>query len=401
MSRLWTIVLALLIGVTAASTAVAQNQFSPVIRVGNDVITLYQVTQRTRFLALLGAPGDPRDVARQQLINEAIQLQAASDAGLTPSPEAITAGLEEFAGRANLTAEQFLIALSQNGVDGQTFRDFVTAGVAWRSYVRSELTEDARDGIPRESVRRTLSRTGTEGGLRVLISEIILPGGSEQTKAASQARATTLAALDGEDAFAAAARTFSIAPTASRGGELQWRAIETLPEEIAATVRGLQTGQISRPIDLGNSIGLFLLHDSEQVAPGAPGALAVDYALFITNGGPAEAASVAARVDVCDDLYGVAKGLPEERLIRETSALSALPPDIQAALAGMDSQEKTTSITRGGNSTVLMLCERTAEQESTVDFEIVGTRILNQRLGAMAAHELSNLRAATRIVELQ
>ncbi|MEM9970456.1 MAG: SurA N-terminal domain-containing protein, partial [Pseudomonadota bacterium] len=117
-----------------ATAAQAQNRFAPIIQVGDSVVTRYELDQRTRFLALLNAPGDPRNIAREQLINEAIQLTAARDLGIVPSPEAIEAGLQEFAGRANLTAEEFTQALGQNGVEAETFRDFVTAGVAWREY---------------------------------------------------------------------------------------------------------------------------------------------------------------------------------------------------------------------------------------------------------------------------
>lgn len=382
----------------SAAPVTAQSAFSPAIKVGDTTITQYQLDERTRFLALLRAPGDPRDLARDQLINEALQRAAARDAGLEPSPEEITAGLEEFAARANLTAEEFFTALAQNGVDGGTYRDFITAGVAWRTYVREVLGEEARD-IPESLVRRTLARTGTEGGLRVLLSEILLPAQDPQTRAASLVRAREISALDGEAAFAAAARTFSTAPTSVRGGEVNWRAIDQLPEEIRGTVSALSPGQISAPIDLGQAIAVFLLRDEETVAAGTPDTLLVDYALF-TAGSATDAAAVAARVDVCDDLYGVARGLPPERLVRETVPVSQLPGDVRTELSRLDENEISTAITRGGTVAVLMLCERTAGLESTVDFEIIGTRLLNQRLGNLAAHRLAEIRARTRVVDL-
>ena len=154
----------LLIGVASAQ---AQGRFSPELQVGESVVTRYQVDQRTRFLTLLGAPGDVRALAREQLINEAVQFAAARSAGIELSEAQIAAGTEEFASRANLTAEQFLAALGQNGVEEQTFRDFVSAGVAWRSYVRSEFGEAARDTVSQisntriaGSVRRCSCRFG-------------------------------------------------------------------------------------------------------------------------------------------------------------------------------------------------------------------------------------------------
>lgn len=378
-----------------AGGAEAQGRFSPAIQVGDDLITRYQLDQRTLFLSLLRAPGDPRELAQEQLINEALQLRAAREADVMPSPQEVQEGLSEFAARANLSAEEFITALGQGGVGAETFRDFITAGVAWRSYVREEFGEDARD-FPREQINRTISQTGTEGGVRVLLSEIVLPAGTPETAAASRARAQGLLQLD-EDAFAAAARKFSIATSAPQGGRQSWLAVDSLPPAIAGAIAPLQPGQTSRIIEQDGVIGVYLLRDREVVAAGAPENLSIDYALFIVAGGVAEAQRVARSIDTCDDLYGVAEGLPEERLIRETQPVNALAPDIRQAVSTMDSGEISTDLQRSGNATVLMLCSREPALKSTVDVDIIGNRLLNARLGALAAKHLADLRAATHI----
>ncbi len=382
-----------------ASDAVAQNRFSPIIRVGDEVITQYQLDQRTLFLTLLRAPGDPRQLAREQLINEAVQMNAVADAGMTPPPEDVEAGLTEFAARANLTSEQFVAALGQGGVGPETFRDFVAVGVAWRNLMRERFGEQAQD-ISRTQINRTISQTGTEGGTRVLVSEILLPAGSPETAAASRARATQITSVTGEDAFAAAARRYSVAPTAQRGGAQNWLALDSLPDDVARVVSSLAPGQISRPVELDGVIAIYLLRDTETVPAGAPGTLSVDYALFITDGGRSAAEALTRKIDVCDDLYGIAKGLPAERLVRETLPISSLPADIRAEVEAMDAGETSTAITRGGNATVLMLCDRKPAQKSTVDIDIIGNRLLNARLGALASDYLADLRDATFIEDL-
>ena len=52
--------------------------------------------------------------------------------GAEASPDAIEAGLTEFAGRANLGPEQFLRQMGQEGVAPETVRDFVANGITWR-----------------------------------------------------------------------------------------------------------------------------------------------------------------------------------------------------------------------------------------------------------------------------
>ena len=393
----------LLAGVTACLITVqagqAQGQFSPELQVGTTIITGYQVDQRARFLSLLGAPGDTRDLAREQLINEAVQLSAAEAEGVELSPEQVDGGITEFAGRANLTPEEFLTAISQAGVAPATFRDFITAGVAWRETVRARFGEELRGSVTPIQIRRALARTGTEGGLRVLLSEILLPLSTPETAQASRSRAATLATLSDEAAFASAARRFSIASSSSRGGELNWLALEALPPEIQGVVSSMTPGQISRPVEVGTSVGVFLLRDLERVAAGTPETLSVDYALFIATDGATEAARVAREVDVCDDFYGIAKGMSEDRLIRETQPATRLPADVRAALNTLDENETTTALTRGGNATVLMLCERKPGLESTVDADIIANRLLNARLGTAAQHYLTQLRASTDVID--
>ncbi|MEM9425941.1 MAG: peptidylprolyl isomerase [Pseudomonadota bacterium] len=379
--------------------ASAQGQFSPELQVGSSIITRYQIEQRARFLSLLGAPGDTRTLAREQLINETLQLGAARDEGVEVTPDAIEQGIEEFAARANLTSEQFLTITDARGISAATVRDFFTAGVAWRETVRTRFGDDIRAMVSEDDARRALALSGTEGGLRVLVSEILLPANTPETARASQARAAELTRLRGETAFSAAARQFSVAPSSIRGGELDWVALDSLPDAVRPVIDTLTPGQVSRPVQLENAIGVFLLRDEERVAAGTPDALSIDYALFTVAGGATQAAVVAASVDVCDDFYGVAQGLPENRLIRETQPLTSLPADMRAVIATLDEGETSTALTRGGNATVLMLCQRQPDNLNSVDLAIAGNRLLNVRLGTAASHYLAQLRAGADIVE--
>ena len=156
--------LALMIGagITApAGPATAQNLFEPVIYVNDRVITRYELQQRARMLQLFRAPGDPQQLAREQLIEERIKMDAADSAGASLPDEAIRSGMEEFAGRADMGADAFIAQLEQAGVAEQSFRDFVRAGITWREFSRARFanrvsvsdadleraTQDRADGV--------------------------------------------------------------------------------------------------------------------------------------------------------------------------------------------------------------------------------------------------------------
>ena len=380
-------------------SAEAQGRFSPELQVGDQVITRYQIDQRERFLALLGASGDVRRRAREQLINETVQRIAAQDAGIGAAPEEVDAGMEEFAARGNLQVEEVMAILEESGIERESFRAFIEAGVAWRQLVRSRFGPSVRASIPDHQIRRTLATTGTEGGIRVLVSEIILPARDPNTAAASRERAVRLAALRDEDEFAAAARRYSIGASADRGGEIGWEALDTLPEGIRDTVAGLDVGETSSPMDYGGNVAIFLLRDIERVQEGTNEALLIDYALLRPEGGASEAA-VAKAVDDCGDLYGVARSLPEGRLIREVVPSAELPADVRAAVTTLDVNESSVELMRDGNAVLLMLCERRPALKSNIDFDIVGGRLLNLRLSNTAAHYLAELRASTNVIDL-
>ena len=122
----------------SVSTATAQaNPFAPVITVNGLGITSFEIEQRATMISLLGASADPRKQAEDDLINDRLQMSAAKRAGIVVSREAVKQGMEEFASRANMSADQFLAAIASEGVEPQTFRDFVEAGMIWREVIRA------------------------------------------------------------------------------------------------------------------------------------------------------------------------------------------------------------------------------------------------------------------------
>lgn len=399
-----------LAGLTLIGTlpVAAQGLFSPVIRVNDRVITRYELEQRARFYQLLNAPGDLMDQARERLIEERLQLDAAAAMGITASEEAITDGLTEFAGRANLTPEQFLAAVQQAGVAPETVRDFVIAGVLWRDVVsqrfapRVQITEDEID-------RATALAAGRES-VRVLISEIILPAQSPQQAAAARERALRIAEITTIPAFARAARQYSAAPTRGRGGRIDWLPLSNLPPAIATQILVLSPGEVTDPIPVPGGIALFQLRALEETGLPPENPVAIEFARFLIPGGRTEAAlsearRIDGRVDTCDDLYGIAKGLPEDRLLRDTLPPEEIPTEIGMELARLDPGETSTALTMttvdGKQALVLMmLCGRTMALAEEISREQIANALRNQRIASYAAGYLAELRADAVITDL-
>ncbi len=386
-----------------AGHAQAQGLFAPAITVNDSVITGYEIQQRALMLQLLRAPGDPQKTAREQLIDDRLRLQAAADAGLVPVHEDVLDGMTEFAARANLDREKFIQELGRAGVAEQTFRDFIRAGVVWRQLVQARFS--GRASASEAEIDRAMSSTGGQGNIRVLLSEIIMPVPPGQIQVV-QERANRLAELTSISEFSAAARNYSATPTRGSGGRLPWRNLADLPPPLQPIVLGLAPGEVSDPLPLPDAIALFQMRAIEETGFTPPAISAVEYAMYFMPGGRspetlAKARVIASQSDRCDDLYGVAKGQPEEVLERVTLPMDQVPTDIAIELNRLDAGEVSTTLTRNNGQTLvfLMMCGRTLAAREDADREQLALGLLNQRLNSLANGYLAQLKANARIIE--
>ncbi|WP_298262068.1 peptidylprolyl isomerase [uncultured Litoreibacter sp.] len=396
----------------APSSASAQQQglFQTAITVNDLVITNYELQQRELFLNVLRAPGNPTIEARKGLIDDRLRLMATQRAGITPAEEQVLQGMEEFAVRANLTADEFIKAIGQAGVAAETFRDFVAAGLAWRELVQGRF--GARSQVTEPEVDRALALQGTSGGARILLAEIILPL-APPVAARNQALAQRLSeTIKSESAFGSAARRYSASPTRGRGGRLEWLPLGNVPPQIRAAVLTLEPGETSPPLSLGNAVGVFQLRGIEEIEAETPNTQALEYVTVLFPGGRnsetlTQAREFESRYDTCDDLYTPAKDMPAEYFERTVLPAADVPGDIALELAKLDNNEVSTALTRqnGQFLVYLMLCGRTLdvpldENGEAIDLRTqVRERLFNQRITSFADSYLEELRADAVIVE--
>lgn len=387
-------------------SAMAQGLFAPVATVDDQVVTRYEVEQRIVLLRVLRAQGNLEELAREQLIEDRVKLAAARNAGIEISDEAITEGMSEFAGRANLSREELMRALAGAGVAEQTFRDFIISALSWRDLVRARFVP--RVNITEADIDKAISALSGGSTVRVLLSEIILPAPPEQA-AEAQALADQISQIRSVEQFSAEASRVSATQSRANGGRLEWMPITNLPEPLRPVILGLAVGEVTQPIPLDGAIALFQMRGIQETGVSTPEFSAIDYAAYYLAGGRTEenlveAARIRASVDTCDDLYGLAKGQPPEVLERTAAAPADLPRDIALELAKMDRGEISASLTRpaadGSEALmVLMLCGRTAAGAEDASREQISAQLRNERLDAYASGYLAQLLSDARIVQ--
>ncbi|WP_424940135.1 peptidylprolyl isomerase [Aliiroseovarius sp. S253] len=395
--------LATLVGM-GATPAEAQNLFAPVKKVNDRVITAYELSQRMAFLTILRAPGNLRELAMKQLTDEALQRQAAETAGIAINAEEVLAGMSEFTGRFNLSVEEFNKIIAQAGIAPESFRDFVSGGLAWRSVVRERW--QGRISVTDDEIDRQLSLTAPGQNVRVLLSEIILPAQTPEAMQIANARAAELSEITTLGAFASAARNSSVAPSRGRSGRLNWTELSDLPPAVAGQVVTLEPGHVTDPVPVKNGVAVFQLRAIEELDRPTPQDVTVEYsALMIPGGRSAEAltqaAEIRAKADSCNDLFGLFPGSTEAQIQNETVTIGELPTRYAVELAQLDEGEVSTALTsaNGQSLVFLMLCSRSRELPEEVSRDQLRLRLQNQRLQAYSVAYLEELRAAAFIEE--
>ena len=394
----------------AGGPAAAQdrNQFETAIRVNDRAITRFEVAQRALMLTALQTANDPVKLAREELIEDRIKEDAARRRGLSLRAGAVERGMDEYAARANMSRNEFLIALAGAGVHETTFRDFVRVGIVWRELVRALFSN--RIDITEEDLDRARQALSGASGIRVLLSEIVLPTQPDRIGETRQFAERLISQIDSFEEFSQAAQSYSASESKQNGGRLPWLGIAQLAPSLQPAVLGMATGDISEPLKLANSIIIIQMRDIEEVEASGRQYAAIDYSVYRIPDGASGAArqratDIANRADSCDDLFGIVRERPssDERL----DALSRTPREIPEAvtneLALLDPGEFSDSLIdpQTGELMLIMMCGRiplTQEGQTIPDAQL-SQQISNRRLSQMASRYLEQLRAEARIVE--
>lgn len=388
---------AVLISLTLGAPVLAQDLFAPRIYVNDRAITNYEVEQRALFLRVLRAPGNPEDEALKALIEDRLRQTEAERLDMKVAEKDLTAGMSEFASRANLTVDQFAAELGKAGIAPETFRDFVAAGVLWRQVVRARFLGQVP--ISEADVDKALEAATRPKALQVLVSELVIPAPPGQEDAAMAQAQELSDSLSGEGAFASAARSYSAAPTAGAGGRLDWLPLANLPPAIGQKVLALDPGEVSDPVAVPGAVVLFLLRDVAEDKTAEPISVSVDWVEFLVPDDAAEIARLRAGADDCAMLMGEAKDLPEDRMLRTKAGMGEVPGDVALELARLDPNETSVALTRGGFRRMLMLCGREPVLDPLPTRDQVREQVINQKLEGMAEGYMEELRSAAIIRE--
>ena len=377
------------------SAALAQGLFDPVISVNRAAITAYELEQRERFLEILQRSSGMAQRARDSLIEDRLKMAAADRASIKLSAAQVTKAMEDFAGNANLDLDQLLATLAQSGVDAQTYRDFIKVGVTWRELVRARFA--ARSAPSEAEIDRALASAGAQGGVKVLLTEIVLPAGSVEELYRARQTAERLGRITSTTDFSEQARRLSVAQSRVNGGRLEWANLSDLPDGLRPIISGLRPGQITKPLEVTNAIVLFQLRDVAETTAQSPEVAAIEYGRL---SGPSEAVQTAVQMaNTCDDFYGAVKADPSLSFKIHSESPNQISQALSLRLMGLDKNEFDAMPTaEGDQAEIVMLCARVYAALEDVSRGQVADNLRSARITSLADGFIAELRASADIV---
>lgn len=243
---------ALALVLVAATTAGAETLNRIVATIDGDPITLIEL-ERYAEVAKKRPGGDQLVVDQKaildELVLEKIIQKQVEVLGLKATDQQIDNYIESIRTRNNLSEEQLMEVLKQQGMSWDQYRVQVRADIERANLINREIR--TKVNVSPEEVERYYKAHLDEYGASVnvtarLITLLVPAGSSEADKAAIRAKAEEVhkLAADGGN-FAKLAKEYSQGPAAAEGGDIGEVQPDEMQPEFAKAAKGLAPGQVS------------------------------------------------------------------------------------------------------------------------------------------------------------
>ena len=378
--------------------------------VNGDIITQTDIDQRLALLVIASGgkiPADEIDRLRQQvlrnLIDEALQVQAAKAEKITIKPQDIDRTLARVAASNKQTVEQLTALLDANGSSINSMRHQIEGEIAWTRLQRAKI--EATVSVGEEEVKAVLDRMNAAKGTEEFrVGEIFLSANAGNESQTLSNANKILEQLRNGASFAGYARQYSEASTAAVGGDLGWVRPEQLPESIAATLRTMGPGQVSNPIQVQGGISIVAVQDTRKVLTADPRDAVLSLkqvSISFPKGTPrAQAEPVVARfaeaariVGGCGGADKIAADFNGELVQSDQAKIRDLPTALQRIMLPMQVGQATQpfgSIEEGVR--ILVICGRDEVNASAPTHDEVYNQLNEERVNLRARRYLRDLR---------
>ncbi len=388
------------------------NVYRPSATVNGEIITATDIEQRMALIRIANSDAalPPEELQRlraqvfSNLIDEKLQIQEAKAADITIDENVVNDQFARLAARFKQTPDQFSTYLASKGSSAAAVKQQIRGEFAWDRLLSRNI--QSTTNVSTDEVQAVEKRLNdAKGQDEFHLGEIYLSATPENAAAVMENAQKIIQALQTGGSFAAYARQFSEASTASVGGDLGWVRPALLPQSMADAAAQMQPGQLVGPVEVPGGISIMLMIDRRQVLTADPRdailslkQISLDFPVGTTQARASELAGQFAEatrgIAGCGAADDVAKSLGASVVARDNIEMRALPAPLQATLISLQVGQTTQPFGAANEGiSVLVLCGRDLPQTATsANSEQIEQRLLEEKVNKRAQRYLRDLR---------
>ena len=377
--------------------------------INGEIITETDVAQRLALVITANGgkvPAEERERLRLQvlrnLIDETLQIQEAKANEITISDEEVQQSYVRVARNFGRAPDEFAKYLRENGTSEASIKRQIRGELAWSRLLRRRVEAGVSDAEVQAIIDRL---NAAKGKSEYHLGEIYLAATPETAGEVFQNGRKIIEQIRQGGSFAAYARQFSEASTASVGGDLGWLRAGQLPDALDTAMREMKIGQIAGPIEIPGGFSILYMVDQRQVLTADPrdALLNLRQISMPFPRGTSEAqasekaaafAAATAKIQGCGGATEVAKSLGAEVVDNSEIPVKNLPPQLQDIMLNLQIGQATPPFgSQEDGIRVLVLCGRDDPQVADgPSFEQIKEQIEEQKVNRRAQIYLRDLR---------
>jgi len=246
--------------------------------VNADVVTLYELHTRMKELTGMapetfkrkseGQYLETRRKILEMLIEEKIAIEKIRELDIKVQPKEVDATIEKVKTDNNLTQEDLVAALKEQGQTYDEYRKMLKTELERIRMINYEVKSKIiiREEELKEYYDEHQDEFSTQG--KVHLAMIFLkqedPADPEESRELKEKARKIIQKIKAGEDFDKLAKEFSNGPGANEGGDLGVFKISELNEEMAATVKDLSSGEVGNPIIGPNGIQIIKVVEKDK-----------------------------------------------------------------------------------------------------------------------------------------
>lgn len=394
-----------------AGRAPAQETQRIAAVVNDEVISVYDLVNRTRLAVLSAGLQDSSETRRRlqpqvlrSLIDERIQAQEAARQNISATEDEMKAAVAKIEENNRMPPGGLEVLIKQSAIERSTVMSQIRTSLLWQKLINRKLRNTLQVG--EDEIDEQVARLqAAQGSPEYLLGELFLAVDSPEQE--DEIRQTALGLIDQLQRgapFPDMARQFSQSASAATGGDIGWVQGGTLENDIESAIANTPPGRITEPIRSVGGYYIYAVRQRRTIAAASPEDARVTLAQMLLpldrNASAAEieshkelAETVRESVSGCADLTRVAKelGVPPPTDPQQLR-VGDLAPRIREVVTPLKVGEASAPMRIEQGLLMLMVCVRQEAPSNLPSRDDISENLLRQRLDVLARRYLRDLR---------